>query len=192
MIPVQDARQWVRAVEFAELELEALRLESILSEPDLSEVERPIFEKWLEWKRAEVARLLRVLEPPPREMVDEWKIPPETIQRIWDEIESHPELIAELFTRFLVPDLTWPPGARKAKADCPFCRGVGAGHLKKNFELELSTSRWLCWCCPDKKGNLRTALRAYSGLRFRDLMKELGAYVGIVITDPAPRRRVAL
>lgn len=189
---IDDARTWTRALEFANLELEVLRLQAILSEGDCSAQEALFWQRQLERAREALATLEKVLLPPSgREAIAEWLIPDEVIARIWADLELRSDLVAELFTRFLVPDLTWPIGARQAKADCPFCAQCGTGHGKRNFELELATTRWNTWCC-GKSGNLRTALRSYSGLGFRALMVELGACVGIAIEDPKPRRRVAL
>lgn len=189
---IDDARAWTRAVEFAGLEIEVLRIQAILSDGDCSAQEAPFWQAQLDQAREHLAALARVVMPAPaREAIAEWLIPEDVIAKIWADLELRPDLVAELFTRFLVPDLTWPAGARQAKADCPFCAQCGGGHGKQNFELELATTRWNTWCCA-KGGNLRTALRSYSGLRFRDLMIELGAYVGIAIEDPQPRRRIAL
>lgn len=184
----RDAREWVAVTKQAELAWEVLRWRSLLEEskaigvkPDALEV----FAKLLEQAQLELtatAKTSRGLE----QRINEWLIPDETIEEIWRRCEASPDLICRLFAEFVVPrqDLEWKTGSKQARGSCPVC-----DDKDRKFFVNTLTTECNCFQCGDSRGNLRTALKRWSGLHFRDLMKDLGERVGIRIEDPKPGQR---
>lgn len=183
----RDAREWVWVCKSVELHWEVLRLGALLEEskaigckPDVLAFYAESLDK-AEFERAGVAKTAKV----PEQRINEWLIPDETIDEIWRRCEANPDLICQLFVEFVVPrqDLEWKSGAKQARGSCPVC-----DDKDRKFFVNTLTTECNCFQCGDSRGNLRTALKRWSGLHFRDLMKDLGERVGIIIEDPKPAK----
>lgn len=180
------AREWTWACNLAGLQWEVLRWRSLLEEgrrigmaPDALEV----FRGHLERSELEVTAATKKANVP-EQRVNEWMIPEGTIEEIWRRCEASPDLVCQLFTEHVVPrgDLSWKPGGRQAIGTCPACENPD-----RKFYLNVETTTFNCFQCA-RSGNLRTAMKTYLKLPFRDQMKLLGERVGIRIEDPKPKK----
>lgn len=181
-----SAREWTWACNLAGLQFEVLRWRSLLEEGKRIGMTTDVLDVFQEHLGRAELELTAVTKKAnvPEQRVNEWLIPEEVIEDIWRRCESSPDLVLDLFREIVVPrgDISWKPGARQAIGICPACENPD-----RKFYLNVETTTFNCFQCA-RSGNLRTAMKTYLKLPFRDMMKYLGDRVGIIIEDPKPKK----